>query len=134
MSPATTISGLDLPHRRQLPLTTRDHSTMPNSFPIERRDQRSIVAVGVVFSVLAAAAVGMRLVSRRIIRRALDWSDYLIIAACVSRLYQESQNDGKMYSFILQITVISYWATALAGKSRPDSESLDSMPASSIAD
>ncbi|KAK7699631.1 hypothetical protein SLS64_011585 [Diaporthe eres] len=68
---------------------------MPNSFPIERRDQKSIIAVGVVFSILAAVAVGMRLVSRRIIRRALDWSDYLIIAAC--------------------ITVISYWATALAG-------------------
>ncbi|KAJ0123903.1 integral membrane protein [Diaporthe amygdali] len=68
---------------------------MPNSFPIERRDQKSIIAVGVVFSVLPAVAVGMRLVSRRIIRRTLDWSDYLIIAAC--------------------ITVISYWATALAG-------------------
>ncbi|KAH8779760.1 hypothetical protein F5883DRAFT_406988 [Diaporthe sp. PMI_573] len=59
---------------------------MPNSFPIERKDQRSIIAVGVVFSILAAVAVGMRLVSRRIIRRALDWSDYLIIAACVRLL------------------------------------------------
>ncbi|KAG8160727.1 hypothetical protein KVR01_008991 [Diaporthe batatas] len=68
---------------------------MPNSFPIERKDQKSIIAVGVVFSVLAAVAVGMRLVSRRIIGRAFDWSDFLIIAAC--------------------ITVISYWATALAG-------------------
>jgi hypothetical protein len=57
---------------------------MPNSFPIECRDQKSIIAVGVVFSALATVAVGMRLVSRRIIRRALDWSDYLIIAACVS--------------------------------------------------
>lgn len=65
---------------------------MPNSFPIERRDQKSIIAVGVVFSILAAVAVGMRLVSRRIIRRALDWSDYLIIAACVSILeFRESK-------------------------------------------
>lgn len=87
MPPAAAGTGLDVPphhHQRQLPLTTRDHDTMPNSFPIERRDQKSIIAVGVVFSVLAAVAVGMRLVSRRIIRRALDWSDYLIIAACVS--------------------------------------------------
>lgn len=84
MSLATTNTGLDVPHQRQLPLTIRDHDTMPNSFPIERRDQKSIIAVGVVFSVLAAVAVGMRLVSRRIIRRGLDWSDYLIIAACVS--------------------------------------------------
>ncbi|POS73564.1 integral membrane protein [Diaporthe helianthi] len=68
---------------------------MPNSFPIERKDQKSIIAVGVVFSVLAVVAVGMRLVSRRIIQRRLDWSDFLIIAAC--------------------ITVVSYWATALAG-------------------
>lgn len=88
MSLASASTGLDAvpPHQRQLPLTTRDHDTMPNSFPIERKDQKSIIAVGVVFSVLAAVAVGMRLVSRRIIRRALDWSDYLIIAACVSLL------------------------------------------------
>lgn len=86
MPPTTTSTGLDVPHPRQLPLTIRDHSTMPNSFPIERRDQKSIIAVGVVFSILAAVAVGMRLVSRRIIRRQLDWSDYLIIAACVSIL------------------------------------------------
>lgn len=85
---AAASTGLDVPHQRQLPLTTRDHDTMPNSFPIERRDQKSIIAVGVVFSVLPAVAVGMRLVSRRIIRRALDWSDYLIIAACVSLLGQ----------------------------------------------
>ena len=84
MSPVTASTGLDLPHQRQLPLTIRDHDTMPNSFPIERKDQKSIIAVGVVFSALAAVAVGMRLVSRRIIRRALDWSDYLIVAACVS--------------------------------------------------
>jgi hypothetical protein len=86
MSPAPASTGLDVPHQRQLPLTIRDHDTMPKSFPIEREDQRSIIAVGVVFSILAAVAVGMRLVSRRIIRRALDWSDYLIITACVSLL------------------------------------------------
>lgn len=86
MSPAARILGLDVPHQRQLPLTNRDHNTMPNSFPIERRDQKSIIAVGITFSVLAAMAVGMRLVSRRIIRRALDWSDYLTVAACVRTL------------------------------------------------
>lgn len=100
MPPATTSTGLDVPHQRQLPLTIRDHSTMPNSFPIERRDQKSIIAVGAVFSILAAVAVGMRLVSRRIIRRALDWSDYLIIAACVSNLELRKQGMRKGTDFM----------------------------------
>ncbi|KAH9903597.1 hypothetical protein F4778DRAFT_91226 [Xylariomycetidae sp. FL2044] len=52
-------------------------------FPIERPDQRAIIACAIIFSLLPVTAVGLRIVSRRIANRTLDLSDYIIISACV---------------------------------------------------
>ncbi|KAI2636234.1 hypothetical protein GGS26DRAFT_588837 [Hypomontagnella submonticulosa] len=51
-------------------------------FPIETSKQRAIVACGIVFSLLAVAVVGLRVLARRKANRLLDMSDYLIIASC----------------------------------------------------
>ncbi|KAI1773613.1 hypothetical protein F4818DRAFT_442920 [Hypoxylon cercidicola] len=50
-------------------------------FPIETQDQRAIVACGIVFSLLPAVAVGLRVLARRKANRRLDTSDYLIITS-----------------------------------------------------
>ncbi|KAI1073566.1 hypothetical protein F5B20DRAFT_574698 [Whalleya microplaca] len=58
-------------------------------FPIEKGDQRSILACGIVFSLLAVAFVCMRVLAKRKANRPLDASDCLIIAACtVTMFYQ----------------------------------------------
>ncbi|KAI1134845.1 hypothetical protein F5Y05DRAFT_192585 [Hypoxylon sp. FL0543] len=51
-------------------------------YPIETRDQRAIVACGIVFSLLPSIVVGLRVLARRKANRLLDTSDYLIIASC----------------------------------------------------
>lgn len=54
-------------------------------FPIERESQKAIIAGAVVFSLLPATAVVLRMVARS--RRenwTLDLSDWLILVACVS--------------------------------------------------
>ncbi|KAI1758658.1 hypothetical protein GGR53DRAFT_516366 [Hypoxylon sp. FL1150] len=52
-------------------------------FPIETGAQRAIVACGIVFSVLPALVVGLRVLARRKANRSLDTSDYLIITSGV---------------------------------------------------
>ncbi|KAI1456670.1 hypothetical protein F4805DRAFT_216056 [Annulohypoxylon moriforme] len=51
-------------------------------FPIETRDQRAIVICGIVFGLLPTIIVFLRILARRKANRALDTSDYLIIASC----------------------------------------------------
>lgn len=51
-------------------------------FPIETRDQRSIVICGIVFGLLPTIIVFLRVLARRKVNRPLDTSDYLIIASC----------------------------------------------------
>ncbi|KAK8004876.1 integral membrane protein [Apiospora arundinis] len=55
---------------------------MPITFPIELPVQRTVIVVIVVFSIFAILAVILRLRSMRIAKRALNGSDYCIIAAC----------------------------------------------------
>ncbi|KAI0127594.1 hypothetical protein BJ170DRAFT_722844 [Xylariales sp. AK1849] len=52
-------------------------------FPIERPSQRLLIAFAVIFSLVPATAVGLRILARRLSNRKLDSGDYLIIAACV---------------------------------------------------
>ena len=60
-------------------------------FPIERESQKAIIAGAVVFSLLPTAAVVLRMVARsRLKVHALDLSDWLILAACVSFLARSS--------------------------------------------
>jgi len=62
-------------------------------FPIVTHNQRTVLGVAIVFSILPAVAVTLRLVARRISKRALDASDYCIVAACVSSL---AWHDGRV--------------------------------------
>lgn len=56
-------------------------------FPIEREPQKAIIAGAVIFSLLPATAVALRMVARsRLKVRTLDLSDWLILVACVSFL------------------------------------------------
>ncbi|GJC79647.1 satratoxin biosynthesis SC1 cluster protein 4 [Colletotrichum liriopes] len=63
--------------------------TMPTTgdrvviFPLERQIQVSVVAVSIVFIIVPTIMVAMRLIARRIAHRAMDGSDWCIIAACV---------------------------------------------------
>jgi len=52
-------------------------------FPIETHDQRSLLGVNITFSILPVIAVLLRVLARRISKRALDPSDYCIIVAAV---------------------------------------------------
>lgn len=52
-------------------------------FPVERTEQTSLLAVAAVFLVLPTIAIILRLLARRIANRALDVSDYLMLAAWV---------------------------------------------------
>ncbi|KAK1990664.1 integral membrane protein [Colletotrichum falcatum] len=52
-------------------------------FPLERQAQVSVVAVSIAFIAMPTIMVALRLVSRRIANRAMDGSDWCIIAACV---------------------------------------------------
>ncbi|KAI3393573.1 hypothetical protein diail_3922 [Diaporthe ilicicola] len=53
-------------------------------FPIERESQKAIIAGAVVFSLLPAAAVVLRMVARsRLKVHSFDLSDWLIVLACV---------------------------------------------------
>ncbi|ORY56948.1 uncharacterized protein BCR38DRAFT_461513 [Pseudomassariella vexata] len=56
---------------------------MSTIFPLETPSQKAVVAVAIIFSILPATAVGLRVVAKRIVHRGLDWSDYLIVAASV---------------------------------------------------
>ncbi|KAK8033663.1 hypothetical protein PG991_003061 [Apiospora marii] len=51
------------------------------TFPIERDDQRAILAANVLMIAVPVVAVSLRLLSRRIAKRAFDISDYLMVAA-----------------------------------------------------
>ncbi|KAK7955852.1 uncharacterized protein PG986_005074 [Apiospora aurea] len=55
------------------------------TFPLERDDQRAILVANVLMIAVPVIAVSLRLLSRRIAKRALNVSDYLMVAAvCVS--------------------------------------------------
>ncbi|KAK7926763.1 hypothetical protein PG985_003761 [Apiospora marii] len=56
------------------------------TFPIERDDQRAILAANVLMIAVPVVAVSLRLLSRRIAKRAFDISDYLMVAAVVCKL------------------------------------------------
>ncbi|KAK8052451.1 hypothetical protein PG993_003836 [Apiospora rasikravindrae] len=53
------------------------------TFPIERDDQRAILAANILMIAVPVVAVSLRLLSRRIAKRALNISDYLMVAAVV---------------------------------------------------
>ncbi|KAK8080947.1 hypothetical protein PG997_008765 [Apiospora hydei] len=53
------------------------------TFPIERDDQRAILVANVLMIAVPVIAVLLRLLSRRIAKRALNISDYLMVAAVV---------------------------------------------------
>ncbi|KAI5860583.1 hypothetical protein GGS23DRAFT_229983 [Durotheca rogersii] len=52
-------------------------------FPIENLYQRAIVICGIVFSVIPAVFVGLRVLARRKANRVLDVSDYMVMVSCV---------------------------------------------------
>ncbi|KAJ0165306.1 hypothetical protein CTA2_11693 [Colletotrichum tanaceti] len=52
-------------------------------FPLEEQIQVAVVAVSIAFVVLPTVMVTMRLLAKRIAHRAIDGSDWCIIAACV---------------------------------------------------
>lgn len=54
--------------------------------PIKTSSQASLVVVPVIFGLLAAAAVALRVLARRVSNRRLDASDYVMIAALVVTL------------------------------------------------
>lgn len=56
---------------------------MTATFPIERAAQIQLIVCPAVFSTLALVAVFLRVLARRLARRCLDASDWLIVAACV---------------------------------------------------
>lgn len=53
-------------------------------FPVERNSQKAVIAIGIVFSVIPIVACILRALARRIANRALDASDWVLFAACVS--------------------------------------------------
>lgn len=56
---------------------------MDPQIPITTSGQTSLIAVPVVFNLLAVVAVALRLLARRVSNRSLDASDYTIIAALI---------------------------------------------------
>lgn len=54
--------------------------------PIETQMQVSMVVIPIVFGILATTAVGLRVLARHISHRALDPSDYVMIAALIVTL------------------------------------------------
>lgn len=55
------------------------------TFPIKRDDQRAILAANILMIAVPVVAVSLRLLSRRIAKRAFDISDYLMVAAVVCK-------------------------------------------------
>lgn len=58
-------------------------------FELRSSGQRSLLAVGIVFSVLPLTFVGLRLLCRRISNRAIHITDVLIIFGCVSGSFND---------------------------------------------
>ncbi|KAK7957927.1 hypothetical protein PG996_010631 [Apiospora saccharicola] len=56
------------------------------TFPIERDDQRTILAASILIIIVPVMAASLRLLSRRIAKRTLDISDYLMVTAVVSSI------------------------------------------------
>ncbi|KAK0648617.1 integral membrane protein [Cercophora newfieldiana] len=52
-------------------------------FPIVTHDRRSVLGVAIAFAILPIISVILRVIARRLARRALDASDYCIILACI---------------------------------------------------
>lgn len=46
--------------------------------------QKGIIASGIVLTIVNTVAIGLRLWSRRLLARSLEWSDYLILVSGVS--------------------------------------------------
>ncbi|KAI1335083.1 hypothetical protein F5Y15DRAFT_399511 [Xylariaceae sp. FL0016] len=53
------------------------------TIPIETTGQVELVVVPAVFSFISVVAVCLRILARRLANRALDWSDYTIVLACI---------------------------------------------------
>ncbi|KAF3770811.1 hypothetical protein M406DRAFT_16223, partial [Cryphonectria parasitica EP155] len=56
---------------------------MQVTFPIVTGRQKTLVATSIIFSVLPAVAVALRIISHRLAHRSLSGSDYCVIAAAV---------------------------------------------------
>lgn len=54
-------------------------------FPVVRSDQIALISCAIIFSIIPVTAVSLRILARRVSNRRVDTSDYLIVAACVSR-------------------------------------------------
>lgn len=52
-------------------------------FPIQTYNQKAVLGVALIFSILAVVAVSLRLIAHAIAHKRWTPSDYLIIAACV---------------------------------------------------
>lgn len=86
-------------------------------FPIERSDQRSLLACAVVFSLLTITAVSLRLLARLRANQKLDASDCLIVAACVSSSSHEDpvfSSNACCPNTRLQIVSVVYQALSIA--------------------
>lgn len=73
-----------------IPLVSARQPSINISYPVEQNVkgetvafQRGIFAVSVIFTILPSVAVGLRLVSGRLIRRSFSWTDYTVFAAAV---------------------------------------------------
>jgi hypothetical protein len=78
---------VDAKKRSSAALFTRDSPTMFDpQIPIETQMQVSMVVIPIVFGILATTAVGLRVLARHISHRALDPSDYVMIAALIVTL------------------------------------------------
>lgn len=86
-------------------------------FPVERSNQKALIACAVIFSILPMTAVGLRLLARRMSNRKVDLSDYLMIAACVS-LWSPLQN-RLLLTLSSQINVVGYQALNISCKPTP---------------
>lgn len=56
-------------------------------FPIVNGEQRVFIAFAVIFTIVPAFFVGLRILARRIANRRLGLSDWLMISASVSPLW-----------------------------------------------
>lgn len=75
----------------------------PNAHGLTSR-QSSLVVVAIVSIIAPTVAVGLRLLSRRLVRASLWWDDYLAILALVSGL--DHSPHSRSASILTQATAI----------------------------
>lgn len=85
--PPYSLELLSLVSARQSSINESD-SVEQNEEAATVASQRGLFAVSVIFTILPSVAVGLRLVSGRLIRRSFSWADYTVFAAAVCTTYR----------------------------------------------